>query len=62
MELFLKYVGLNVFLFLLLGDLGGPSARGEVGGDANSKNRAGSPNSPSSSGGFRQFSSKDWSM
>lgn len=44
------------------GDLGGPSARGEVGSDDNSKNRHGSPKSPSSSGGFRQFSSKDWSM
>ncbi|XP_017247647.1 uncharacterized protein LOC108218963 isoform X1 [Daucus carota subsp. sativus] len=32
------------------GDLGGPSAGGEVERDGNSKTRAGSPNSPSSSG------------
>lgn len=40
------------------GDLGGSSIRDEVGGDLDSKHRAASPNSPSSSGGFRQFSSK----
>ncbi|RVW50289.1 hypothetical protein CK203_012047 [Vitis vinifera] len=40
------------------GDLGGSSVRDEVGGDLDSKRRAASPNSPSSSGGFRQFSSK----
>lgn len=40
------------------GDLGGSSAQDDVGGDDNSKNHAGLPNSPSSSGGFRQFSSK----
>lgn len=40
------------------GDLGGSSVQKEVGGDDNTKNHAGLPNSPSSSGGFRQFSSK----
>lgn len=45
-------------LFNTLGDLGGSSVRDEVGGDLDSKRCAASPNSPSSSGGFRQFSSK----
>lgn len=47
----------SIFLFSI-GDLGGSSAQDDVGGDDNSKSRAGLPNSPSSSGGFRQFSSK----
>lgn len=41
------------------GDLGGSSDQNEVGGnDDGTKNQAGLPNSPSTSGGFRQFSSK----
>lgn len=48
---------LNICL-TLLGDLGGSSARDEVGGDIETKHHAASPNSPSTSGGFRQFSSK----
>ena len=42
--------------------MGGSSVRDEVGGDLDSKNHAASPNSPSSSGGFRQFSSKGLSI
>ncbi|KAJ0102329.1 hypothetical protein Patl1_03796 [Pistacia atlantica] len=40
------------------GDLGGSSVNDEVGKDTESKELAGLPKSPSSSGGFRQFSSK----
>lgn len=40
------------------GDSGGSSAQDELGGDIDPRHRAGSPNSPSSSGGFRQLSSK----
>lgn len=40
------------------GDLGASSAKDEVGGEGDSENRAGLPKSPSSSGGFRQFSSQ----
>ncbi|TMX01597.1 hypothetical protein EJD97_024204 [Solanum chilense] len=40
------------------GDLGGSSVQDEVGGEEESKIHAELPNSPSSSGGFRQFSSK----
>lgn len=46
------------FLFILLGDLGGSTEHDEVGGDKDSNNRDGLPNSPTSSGGFRRFSSK----
>lgn len=40
------------------GDLGGSTVHDEVGKDTELKERAGLPNSPSSSGGFCQFSSK----
>lgn len=40
--------------------LGGSSAREGVTEDLDSEHRAGLPNSPSSSGGFRQFSAKDY--
>lgn len=40
------------------GDLGGSAVHDEVEKDTELKQRAGLPNSPSSSGGFRQFSSK----
>lgn len=40
------------------GDLGGSAEHDELGGDMKSKGHDGLPNSPSSSGGFRQFSSK----
>ncbi|KAK2979709.1 hypothetical protein RJ640_004898 [Escallonia rubra] len=50
------------FVLMLPGDLGGSSDKGEVGGDDDSNSRAGLPNSPSSSGGFRQFSSKGLSL
>lgn len=40
------------------GDLGGSTEHDEVGGDKDSKHRDGLPNSPTSSGGFRRFSSK----
>ena len=45
-------------LALFVGDLGSFSAQDEVGGADDAKNQAGLPSSPSSSGGFRQFSSK----
>lgn len=45
-------------LFAFIGDLGGSAEHDELGGDMKSKGHAGLPNSPSSSGGFRQFSSK----
>lgn len=45
-----------------LGDSVGSSAQREVGGDGDSKTDAQLPSSPSSSGGFRQFSSKDCSL
>ena len=41
-----------------LGDLGGSTEHDEVGGDKDSIHRDGLPNSPTSSGGFRRFSSK----
>ncbi|CAN1848013.1 hypothetical protein LINPERHAP1_LOCUS38753 [Linum perenne] len=40
------------------GDLGGSSVHNEVGGDGDPTQSAGLPTLPSSSGGFRQFSSK----
>lgn len=40
------------------GDSGASSAQDKVGEYSDSENHAGLPNSPSSSGGFRQFSSK----
>lgn len=40
------------------GELGGSTAHGDAGGDIDSQQRDGLPNSPSSSGGFCQFSSK----
>lgn len=40
------------------GDLGGSTAHGDAGGDTDSQHREGLSNSPSSSGGFCQFSSK----
>lgn len=40
------------------GDLGGSSVNNGVGGDIDPSQRAELPNSPSSSGGFHQFSSK----
>lgn len=46
-------------LLRFVGDLGGSSVQDEVGGDDDSKNHAGLPNSPSSSGGFRHFLQKD---
>lgn len=49
-------------LLCFVGDLGGSSGQDEVGGDDDSKNHAGLPNSPSSSGGFRHLLQKDWSM
>lgn len=52
------FVPFSVFSFYFLGDLGGSSVHDDVGEDTESKERAGLPNSPSSSGGFRQFSSK----
>ncbi|MCD7456140.1 hypothetical protein HAX54_030715 [Datura stramonium] len=45
-------------LNLIERDLGGSSVQDEVGGEEDSKIHAELPNSPSSSGGFRQFSSK----
>lgn len=38
----------------LIGDFGDPSNKEEVGGGDNANTHAGSPDSPSSSGGFRQ--------
>lgn len=40
------------------GELGGSTIHGDAGGDTNSQQHDGLPNSPSSSGGFCQFSSK----
>ncbi|KAK7305282.1 hypothetical protein VNO77_43185 [Canavalia gladiata] len=40
------------------GDLGGSTVHGYTGGDIDSQHRDGLPSSPSSSGGFCQFSSK----
>ena len=45
-------------MFTFLGDLGGSTEHDEVGADVDTKRSVGLPNSPSSSGGFRQFSSK----
>lgn len=45
-------------LFTFVGDLGGSTVHDEVGADVDSKHSAGLPKSPSSSGGFHQFSSK----
>lgn len=41
-----------------LGDLGGSTEHDEDGGDKDTNHRDGLPNSPTSSGGFRRFSSK----
>lgn len=46
------------FLVYFVGDLGGSSVQDEVGGEEDSKIHAELPNSPLSSGGFCQFSSK----
>lgn len=40
------------------GELGGSNVHGDAGRDIDSQHRDGLPNSPSSSGGFCQFSSK----
>lgn len=45
-------------VFFLVGDLGGSSGQDEVGKDMETKEHAGLPKSPTSSGGFCQFSSK----
>lgn len=44
--------------YTFLGDLGGSTIHGDAGGDTNLQQQDGLPNSPSSSGGFCQFSSK----
>ena len=44
--------------FTFTGELGGSTLNDDVGKDINSKHRDGLPKSPSSSGGFCQFSSK----
>ncbi|MFS7985251.1 hypothetical protein Hanom_Chr11g00996301 [Helianthus anomalus] len=41
------------------GDFGDSSNQEDVGVGGNGKNHAGSPNSPSSSGGFRQISTRN---
>lgn len=50
-----RRVKLDLFAEPSGGDLGGSSVNDGVGEDIDSKPRAGLPNSPSSSGGFRQF-------
>lgn len=42
------------------GELGGSTLHGDAGGDTDSQHRDGLANSPSSSGGFCQFSQKDY--
>lgn len=44
--------------YTIPGELGGSTVHGDAGGDTDSQQRDGLPNSPSSSGGFCQFSSK----
>lgn len=57
MDFLKRYYKFIIHLLFFAGDLGGSSVHDDV-GDSDSKNRDGLPNSPSSSGGFCQFSSK----
>jgi hypothetical protein len=57
-SVYLLYVAFSSQIYTCPGELGGSTIHGDAGGDTDSQQHDGLPNSPSSSGGFCQFSSK----